>query len=137
MLEKRSAIDGCVADLEMAQKTLYNMSNGQSASEEQIHKAAVNAKRLELKLAVAKLGQAEYYLSSLSARVDYLEARCSRDNVATRTEREELTWAREALPINKATVARLTREVELRKQELDATVKQPGLNGMAASNAEL
>jgi hypothetical protein len=68
MLEKRSAIDGCVADLEMAQKTLYQISNGQGASEEQIHKAAIHAKRLELKLAVAKLGHAEYYLSSLSAR---------------------------------------------------------------------
>jgi hypothetical protein len=121
----------------MAQKTLYHMSNGQGASQEQIHKAAVHAKRLELKLAIAKLGQAEYYLSSLSARVDYLEARCSRDNLATRTEREELTWAREALPINKATVARLTRDVEMRKQELDALINQVGLNGMAASNAEL
>ena len=80
MLDKRSAIDGCVADLAMAQKTLYQISNGQGASEEQIHKAAIHAKRLELKLALAKLGQAEYYLSSLSARVDYLEARLSRDD---------------------------------------------------------
>ena len=123
MLEKRSAIDGCVADLEMAQKTLYQISNGQDASEEQIHKAAIHAKRLELKLAVAKLGQAEYYLSSLTARVDYLEARLGRDGVATRTEREELIWVREALPINKATVARLSDEVELRKRELNELLR--------------
>jgi hypothetical protein len=137
MLEKRSTIDGCVADLEMAQKTLYQISNGQGASEEQINKAAIHAKRLELKLAVAKLGQAEYYLSSLSARVDYLEARLSRDGVATKTEREELIWAREALPINKATVTRLTDEVELRKRELDEMLKQIDLDSLAATNAEL
>ena len=137
MLEKRSAIDGCVADLEMAQKTLYQISNGQGASEEQINKAAIHAKRLELKLAVAKLGQAEYYLSSLNARVDYLEARLSRDDLATRTEREELIWAREALPINKATVVRLTDEVELRKRELDEMLRQIDLNSLAASNTEL
>lgn len=137
MLEKRSAIDGCVADLEMAQKTLYQISNGQGASEEQIHKAAIHAKRLELKLAVAKLGQAEYYLSSLTARVDFLEARLSCDGGATKTEREELIWAREALPINKATVVRLTDEAELRKRELDEMLKQIELNSLAAANAEL
>ncbi len=124
MVEKRYAINGCVADLEMAQKTLHHISNGSSASEEQVRKAAIHAKKLELKLAAAKLGQAEYYLSSLGARVDYLEARCSRDGVATKSEREELIWAREALPINNATLARLTNELETQKRELEEMLKQ-------------
>ena len=124
MVEKRYAIDGCVADLEMAQKTLLHISNGSGASEEQIRKAAIHAKKLEFKLALAKLGQAEYYLSVLSARADYLEARCSRDGVATKSEREELVWAREALPINNATVVRLTDELETQKRELKEMLKQ-------------
>lgn len=124
MVEKRCAIDGCVADLEMAQKTLLHISNGSGASEGQIRKAAIHAKRLELKLAVAKLGQAEYYLSMLSARVDYLEARCGRDGVAAKSESEELVWAREALPINNATVTRLTNELETQKRELEEMLKQ-------------
>jgi len=53
-----------------------------------------------------------------------------------RPEREELIWAREALPINKTTVTRLADEVESRKRELDEMLKQIDLNSLAASNAE-
>ncbi len=73
-----------------------------------------------LKKAAARLERkAEYYLSSLMARADFLEARCAQGN-AVKREMEELAWVREALPINKATVARLSIEMEKQKRELDA-----------------
>jgi len=120
MLEKRSTIDACVADLEMAQKVFNSLSNNQSASNDQIRRAAIDAKKLEVKLAAAKMAHAEYYLASLAARADYLEARCSREELVTRREKEELAWIREALPLNNATVIRLASELEKQKRELEA-----------------
>lgn len=124
MLEKRFSIDACTAEVEMAQITYKNLAGGRVASAEDIRKAAIEAKRLEVKLAAAKLAQSEYYLSSLMARADFLEARCAQGN-AVKREREELAWIREALPINKATVARLSIEMEKQKRELDALLNEP------------
>lgn len=129
MLEKRSAIDACVVDLEMAQKVFNNLSNNQNASAEQIRRAAIEAKKIEVKLAAAKLGHAEYYLASLAARADYLEARAAQEELVTRREKEELAWIREALPINNATVARLSIELEKQKRDLEALLNPAELVG--------
>lgn len=127
MIDKRSAYDRCAADLEMARIVLHNMTNGGNASKEEIHRARIHAKQLEIKFAAAKLAQADYHLSSLRARLDYLEARCAPNDGATKSEQAELAWAREAVPLNTATVARLAEELERCKRELE------GLN----SGAEL
>jgi len=124
MLEKRFTIDTCAADLQAAQKMFDHLSNSRNASQDQVQKAAFHAKKLELKLAAAKLAQAEYYLASLTARIDFLEARCSQEHGATRREREELAWAREALPINSVTVSRLAAELERGRQELHKLQKR-------------
>ena len=123
MLEKRFAIDTCAADLQMAQRLLDHLANNQNTSQDEIQRAALRAKKLELKLAAAKLAQAEYSLSSLKARIDYLEARCSQEGGATRREQEELAWARGALPINSVLVNRLAAELEKGRSELDALQK--------------
>lgn len=126
MLERRSTIDRYAADLEMAQMVFNKLSNVQGASEQQVCRAAVQAKRVELKLSGAKLAQAEYYLDTLKARLDFLEAR-SAGGCATKTEETELAWARQAVPINSATVARLATEAEQRKVELEELLKQAQL----------
>lgn len=133
MFEKRSTIDACVADLEMAQKILNSLNNNQYASDEQIRRAAIEAKKIEVKLAVAKLGHAEYHLASLAARADYLEARCSQEERVTRREKEELVWVREALPINNSTVTRLSIELEKQKRELEVLLNSAELVGAASS----
>lgn len=119
MTDKRSAYERCVADLEMTRMLFKRATDRQSATASEIHRVALEAKRLEVKLAAAKLAQAEYHLDALRARVDYLETRTARDR-ATRREEAELEWARGALPVNSATVERLVAEFEQRKQELDA-----------------
>ncbi|MEW6213239.1 MAG: hypothetical protein AB1631_33390 [Acidobacteriota bacterium] len=119
MLEKRFSINACAAEVEMARMTHKKLEGSLIASAEEIRKAAIETKRLEVKLAAAKLAQSEYYLSSLMARADFLEARCAQVNAVGR-ELEELAWICEALPINKATVARLSIEMEKLKRELDA-----------------
>lgn len=124
MLEKRSTIDSCAADLEMARKIFNHLASERGPSDEQVIKAAVHAKKLEVKLAAAKLAHAEYYLSSIIARLDYLEARCTSPDGAVRREREELDWIRGALPINTATVTRLTDEIEQRKRELESLLSR-------------
>jgi hypothetical protein len=118
MTDKRSAYERCVADLEMARMLFKRVSSQQQTSSDEVQRVALEAKRLEIKLAAAKLAQSEYHLDALRARVDYLETRSSRDR-ATKQEEAELEWARGALPVNTATVARLAQELELRKQELD------------------
>ncbi|HEY7546680.1 MAG TPA: hypothetical protein VID27_17445, partial [Blastocatellia bacterium] len=118
------SIDACTAEVEMAKMTYKNLAGSRMASAEEIRKAALEAKRLEVKLAAAKLAQSEYYLSSLMARADFLEARCAQGS-AVKREREELAWIREALPINKATIARLSMEMEKQRRELDALQNEP------------
>lgn len=127
MLEKRFAIETCAADLQIAQKTLDHLANGQNTSQDEIGRAALKAKKLEVKLTAAKLAQSEYYLSSLRARIDYLQARCSQESGATQREQAELAWAREALPVNSQLVNRLAAELEKIKLELDALQKESRL----------
>lgn len=118
MTDKRSAYDRCVADLEMAQMMLNQIAGKQDAPAEEIHKAAVEAKKLEIQLAATKLAQADYHLDALKARLDFLTARAASAGGASKREQAELEWARTAVPINSSTVARLASELEQRKQEL-------------------
>ena len=118
MTDKRSAYERCVADLEMARMLFKRVSSQQQTSADEVQRVALEAKRLEVKLAAAKLAQSEYHLDALRARVDYLETRSGR-NRATKQEEAELEWARGALPVNTATVVRLAEELEQRKRELD------------------
>jgi hypothetical protein len=117
----------------MAQKILNSLNNNQSASGEQIRRAAIEAKKIEVKLAAAKLGHAEYHLASLAARADYLEARCSQEERVTRRELEELAWIREALPINNSTVNRLSTELEKQKRDLEALLNADEFLSLASS----
>ena len=119
MTDKRSAYERCVADLELARMLFKRVASRQNSTAGEIHRVAVEAKRLEVKLAAAKLAQTEYHLDALRARMDYLENRAARDR-ATRREEDELEWARAALPVNAAAVERLAAELEQRKQELSA-----------------
>jgi hypothetical protein len=118
MTDKRSAYDRCVADLEMAQMLLNQITGKQDVPAEEIHKAAVAAKKLEVQLAATKLAQADYHLDALKARLDLLTARAASAGGASKKEQAELEWARAAVPINSSTVARLASEFEQRKQEL-------------------
>ena len=119
MTDKRSAYERCVADLQMARMLFKRATSRQSATAGEIHRVALAAKRLEVKLAAAGLAQAEYHLDALRARIDYLETRAARDR-ASRREEAELEWARGALPVNTMTVERLVAELEQRKRELEA-----------------
>lgn len=118
MTDKRSAYDRCVADLEMAQMMLNRIAGKQDVPAEEIHKAAVEAKKLEIQLAATKLAQADYHLDALKARLDFLNARAASAEGASKRERAELEWARTAVPINSSTIARLASELEQRRQEL-------------------
>src|SRR6185503_20496059 len=102
MTDKRSAYDRCVADFEMAQMILNQIASKQDAPAEEIHKATVEAKKLEIQLTATKLAQADYHLDALKARLDFLAARAA----ASKREQAELEWARTAVPINSSTVAR-------------------------------
>ena len=119
MTDKRSAYDRCVADLEMAQMLLNNISRKQDAPAEEVRKAAIEAKKLEVQLAATKLGQVDYHLDVLKARLDFLEARATSANGLSKREQAELEWARTAVPVNASTVARLACELEQRKRELE------------------
>ena len=70
-----------------------------------------------MKLAAARLAQAEYHLEAVIARRQFLEARCSRGS-ATSTERDKLAWAIEALPATRETVATLAAEYDEQRREL-------------------
>src|ERR1044071_2472524 len=117
MTDKRSAYDRCLAELEMAQMMLSQIASKQDAPAEEIHKAAVEAKKLEIQLAATKLAQADYHLDALKARQDFLTARAASAGGASKKEQAELEWARTAVPINSSTVTRLANELEQRKQE--------------------
>jgi hypothetical protein len=129
MTDKRSAYERCVADLEMARMLFKRVTSQQHTSADEVQRVALEAKRLEIKLAAAKLAQSEYHLDALRARVDYLETRSGRSRT-TKQEEAELEWARGALPVNTATVTRLAEELEQRKRELD------GLNMVTPVSAD-
>jgi predicted nucleic acid-binding Zn-ribbon protein len=124
MVEKRCVTDIYVTDLEAAQLTLTSLMDSAGASAETIRDAAVRAKRLELKLAAARVGQAEYDLDTLKSRIDFLEARAAGRDGATRTEHEELEWARGALPSNTDTVTALSNQVEDLKRQLEELIEE-------------
>lgn len=119
MTDKRSVYERCVADLELARMRFKRLASRQPAESGEIQRVAIEAKRLEVKLAATKLAQSEYHLDALRARMDHLEARKACD-LATSDEKAELEWARDALPVNAAAVARLADELAQRKQELNA-----------------
>jgi hypothetical protein len=118
MTDKRSIYEQCVADLELARMLYKRVTSRQNAAASDIQRVAVEAKRLEVKLAITKLAQADYYMDALRGRIDYLETRVARLR-ATPSEEAELEWARRALPANAVTVARLADELSERRQELN------------------
>jgi hypothetical protein len=122
MTDKRSVYEQCVADLELARMLYKRVTSRQNAAASDIQRVAVEAKRLEVKLATTKLAQAEYHMDALRGRIEYLETRVAR-NRATAREEAELEWARSALPLNTTTVARLADELSERKQELGALLE--------------
>ncbi|PYP83736.1 MAG: hypothetical protein DMF61_22340 [Blastocatellia bacterium AA13] len=84
--------------------------------------AAVWAKQLEIKVAAANLGQAEYYLDRLKERVEYLQSRAQTESGISRRELEELTWARSALSANVATMNALSEQLERGRRDLERLV---------------
>lgn len=119
MTDKRAAYDRCLADLEMAQMLFNQVANKPDAQLDEIRKAAIEAKKIEVQLASTKLAQADYHLDALKARLDFLEARAAAEGGASKRERAELEWARTAVPVNTSTVARLAKELEQCKRELE------------------
>ena len=77
----------------------------------QIKDSTVWAKQLEIKLTAANLGQAEYYLDRLKARVDYLEARAATEAGISRRELEILLKQHRVTLVTTAPLARPLAEV--------------------------
>jgi hypothetical protein len=125
MIERRHPIELYAMELEKARATLAGLIRTRTAAGSEIGSAAVRVKEIEIRLASARLAQAEYYLGTLKARVAYLEARTSRPGSATKTEEQELSWARDALPANTATVSRLSQELKHLRDELRTLVAKP------------
>jgi hypothetical protein len=121
MNERSSPVDRYLADLEMAYSLFGYMDAVEGISDERLREVAVHAKRAEMKLAAARLAQAEFRLEALLARCDFLEARNVR-GIATARDIEELNWAMETLPSDKSTVARLTTLFETLRHELNCLV---------------
>jgi hypothetical protein len=132
MTDKRSVYERCVADLELARMRYKRAASRQQATPGEIQRVAIEAKRLEVKLAATKLAQAEYYLDALRARADHLVARVAHD-LATSSEKAELEWAHGALPVNTATAARLADELAQRRQELNVLSETPLISADAAA----
>jgi hypothetical protein len=130
MTDKRSTYEQCVADLELARMLYKRVTSRQNAAASDIQRVAAEAKRLEVKLATTKLAQAEYHLDALRGRLEYLESRAARGR-ATPSEESELEWARNALPANTTTVARLADELAERRQELNALLE----SGLVSTDA--
>ena len=55
MTDKRSAYERCVADLEMARMLFKRATSRQNSTASEIQRVALDAKRLEVKLAAVKL----------------------------------------------------------------------------------
>ena len=95
---------------------------------ERLQEVNILAKKLEMKLAAARLAQAEYCFEALSARRDYLEARCAQGR-ASGGERDALDWVSQALPVNESSVAEFAAELDMHKRELDSLIEiaSPGM----------
>ena len=127
MLERRCMAHGMTNDYDSEPDVTPTISGfhlstltGPGAASE----AALWAKQLEIKLAAANLGQAEYYLDRPKARVDYLEARAATEAGISRRELEELAWARAALPASAATLKALSDELKRGRLELEILLRQ-------------
>ena len=121
MNESGSQADRYLADLEMVHRTFQDLS-GPGEPSQRLHQVNILAKKLEMKLAAAKLAQAEYCFDLLNARRDFLENRCAQGR-ATSYERDALDWAYETLPLNKSTVEELAAELDRHKRELDLLIE--------------
>jgi hypothetical protein len=119
MHERRTHVDRYLADLEMVYSLFGDIDSVEGISAERLGEVAVHAKRVEMKLAAARLAQAEFRLEALLARRDFLEARCAQGS-ATKRELEALDWATESLPAIKAAVTQLTAVFEVLKSELNS-----------------
>ena len=120
MSENGSHIRKYLADLEMVQSGFENFGGAEPAR--RLHQVTILAKKLEMKLAAARLAQAEYCYEALSARRDFLEARCAQGQASSK-ERAALDWASQALPVNELTVAELAAEFDRHKRELDSLIR--------------
>ena len=121
MSERGSQVSRYLADLEMVHSAFKDLS-GPEKSTQRLHEINILAKRLEMKLAAAKLAQAEYCFDLLNARRDFLENRCAQGR-ATSYERDALDWAYETLPLNKSTVEELAAELDNHKRELELLIE--------------
>ena len=121
MTESGSQADRYLADLEMVHRTFQDLS-GPGEPNQRLHQVNILAKKLEMKLAAAKLAQAEYCFDLLNARRDFLENRCAQGR-ATSKERDALDWASEALPLNESTVEELAAELDKHKRELELLIE--------------
>ena len=121
MSERGSKVNRYLTDLELVHSSYADLS-GPGNPTERLHQVNILAKKLEMKLAAARLAQAEYCFEALSARRDFLEARCA-EGRASCGERDALDWASQALPQNELTVAELAAELDKHKRELDSLVK--------------
>jgi hypothetical protein len=119
MNERRSPVDRYLADLEMAYSLFGDIDTVEGISTERLGEVAVHAKRVEMKLAAARLAQAEFRLEALLARRDFLEARNAQGN-ATAMDIEALNCAIEALPANRSAVTQLTSLFESLRCELNS-----------------
>jgi chromosome segregation ATPase len=125
MIERRHPIELYAIELEKARATLAELIRTRTASGSEISTAAVRVKELEIRVASARLAQAEYYLGTLKARVAFLEARTSRPASVSNSEEQELAWARDALPANTSAVSRLSDELRHLREELRTLVAKP------------
>ena len=121
MSESGSQANRYLADLEMVHRAFQDLSDRGEPSQG-LHQVNILAKKLEMKLAAARLAQAEYCFEALNARRDFLEARCAQGR-ATSRERDALDWASGALPANESTVEELAAELDRHKRELDVLIK--------------
>ena len=121
MSESGSRVDRYLVDLETLHAACTDLSS-QGQPTERLQEVNILAKKLEMKLAAARLAQAEYCYEALSARRDFLEARCAQGR-ASGGERDALDWVSQALPLNELTVAELAVELDRHKRELDSLIK--------------
>ena len=121
MSDSGSRVDRYLVDLEKIHGAFTDLSS-QVAPTERLQEVNILAKKLEMKLAAARLAQAEYCFEALSARRDFLEARCAQGRASV-AERDALDWVSQALPVNELTVAELAAELDRHKRELDSLIK--------------
>ena len=121
MSESGSRVDRYLADLETVHGVVTDLSSRVQPNE-RLQEVNILAKKLEMKLAAARLAQAEYCFEALSARRDFLEVRCAQGR-ASAGERDSLDWVSQALPLNELSVAEFAAEMDRHKRELDSLIE--------------